>query len=115
MGKSMAGHLMKAGYTVMVYNRTKEKAQEILEQGALWQQDISQLAAQCQVVITMVGYPHDVERGYLSPQGLVNNAKAGTYLVDMTTSSPKLAVKIHQAAQDKKLYMLLMLPCLVAM
>ncbi len=106
MGKSMAGHLMKAGYTVMVYNRTKEKAQEILEQGALWQQDISQLAAQCQVVITMVGYPRDVEEVYLSPQGLVNNAKAGTYLVDMTTSSPKLAVKIHQAAQDKGLYAL---------
>ena len=106
MGKSMAGHLMKAGYTVMVYNRTKEKAQDLLEQGALWQQDISQLAAQCQVVITMVGYPRDVQEVYLSPQGLVNNAKAGTYLVDMTTSSPKLAVKIHQAAQDKGLYAL---------
>ena len=106
MGKSMAGHLMKAGYTVMVYNRTKEKAQELLEQGALWQQNISELAAQCQVVITMVGYPRDVEEVYLSPQGLVNNAKAGTYLVDMTTSSPKLAVKIHQAAQERGLYAL---------
>ena len=106
MGKSMAGHLMKAGYTVMVYNRTKEKAQELLEQGALWQQNISELAAQCQVVITLVGDPRDVEEVYLSPQGLVNNAKAGTYLVDMTTSSPKLAVKIHQAAQERGLYAL---------
>lgn len=106
MGKSMAGHLLKAGYSVMVYNRTKAKAQDLLAQGALWAEKISDLAAQCNIIITMVGYPKDVEAIYCGNAGLLNNAKAGTYLLDMTTSSPKLAARIYQEAKEKALYAL---------
>ncbi|MGI6092825.1 MAG: NAD(P)-dependent oxidoreductase [Veillonellaceae bacterium] len=106
MGKSMAGHLLKAGYKVMVYNRTKAKAQDLLEQGASWADQVAELAAGCNVVITMVGYPKDVEEVYLADSGLIANAKPGTCFIDMTTSSPKLAEKIYLAAKDNKMYSL---------
>ena len=104
MGRSMAGHLLNKGYTVTVYNRTQEKARELIDRGALWQEDLTKLASACQVIITMVGYPRDVEEVYLGSQGLVHHAEPGTYLIDMTTSSPKLAQKIHAAAMAKSLY-----------
>ena len=104
MGRSMAGHLLNKGYTVIVYNRTQEKARELIDRGALWQEDLTKLASACQAIITMVGYPHDVEEVYLGSQGLVHHAEPGTYLIDMTTSSPKLAQKIHAAAMAKSLY-----------
>ena len=106
MGKSMAGHLLKGGYKVMVYNRTPEKAQDLIKQGALWEADLTRLAASCQVIITMVGYPRDVEEVYLGEQGLVQHAQPGSYLIDMTTSSPLLAKKIFVAAQSKGLHAL---------
>lgn len=104
MGRSMAGHLLSKGYAVTVYNRTREKARELIARGALWQEDLTKLASECQAVITMVGYPHDVEEVYLGSQGLVHHARPGTYLIDMTTSSPKLAQKIYAAALAKNLY-----------
>lgn len=106
MGKSMAGHLLRAGYRVMVYNRTKSKAQDLLDQGAQWAEKVAGLAAQCNLIITMVGYPKDVEEIYYGNDGLIENAKPGTYLLDMTTSSPDLAVKIYQTAKGKGLYAL---------
>jgi len=106
MGKSMAGHLLKAGYRIMVHNRTKAKTQELLQQGAVWAEQVAGLAAQCNIIITMVGYPKDVEEIYFGDSGLIQNAKPGTYLLDMTTSSPNLAVKIYQAAKEKALHAL---------
>lgn len=103
MGKSMAGHLLKAGYRVRVYNRTKAKAQELVDQGAVWSDTVAGLAAESNVIITMIGYPKDVEETYFGNDGLLNNAKPGTYLLDMTTSSPGLAVRIYQEAKEKGL------------
>lgn len=103
MGKSMAGHLLKAGYRVRVYNRTKAKAQELMDQGAVWSDTVAGLAAESNVIITMIGYPKDVEETYFGNDGLLNNAKPGTYLLDMTTSSPGLAVRIYQEAKEKGL------------
>lgn len=106
MGKSMAGHLLKAGYTVHVYNRTRDKARELLDHGAIWEENAAALAKKCNVIITMVGYPRDVEETYLGSGGLIQHAKPGSYLVDMTTSSPRLAAQIYQAAKDKGLHAL---------
>nr|WP_216624464.1 NAD(P)-dependent oxidoreductase [Paenibacillus foliorum] len=103
MGKSMAGHFIKAGFEVHVYNRTKAKAEELLEQGAKWQDSPGQLAQHCNVIITMVGFPSDVEEVYLGEQGILRNAKPNSYLIDMTTSSPALAVKIYEAALEQKM------------
>ncbi len=106
MGKSMAAHLLKAGYGVKVYNRTKAKAADLLAQGAIWSENVADLAAECPVIITMIGYPKDVEEIYLGNNGLLQHAKQGTYLLDMTTSSPALAVRIFQAAKEKGMYAL---------
>jgi len=103
MGRSMAGHLLKAGHTLHVYNRTKEKAQPLLDAGAHWHESAGAAAAQADFVFTIVGYPHDVEEAYLGPSGVLARARPGAVLVDMTTSSPKLAQRIAAAAEAKGL------------
>lgn len=104
MGKSMAGHLLAAGYQVIVYSRTKEKAGDLLEKGAYWGGTPQEVASKANVIFTMVGYPSDVEEIYLGENGLVNHAKAGSYIIDMTTSAPSLAVKIFKAAKEKDIH-----------
>ncbi|WP_235615581.1 NAD(P)-dependent oxidoreductase [Brevibacillus reuszeri] len=106
MGKSMASHFLNAGYQVLVYTRTKEKAEDLLARGAVWKERISDLAASSNVIITMVGYPSDVEEVYLGAEGIVSHAKPGTFLLDMTTSKPSLAKKIYEEAKNKSLYSL---------
>ncbi len=103
MGKSMAGHLMNAGYPVHVYTRTKAKAEDLLEKGAKWADTPKEIAQTCDVIITMVGYPKDVEEVYLNAEGLVAHAKEGSYLIDMTTSSPQLAQKIERTAAERNI------------
>lgn len=100
MGRSMAKNLIKAGYRLNVYNRTKASAQELIEIGATWKETVAELAETSQLVISMVGYPKDVEEVYLGEGGLLSHAQEGSYLVDMTTSSPVLAKKL--AAEGKK-------------
>jgi len=100
MGASMAGHLLAAGYNLRVYNRTREKAQGLLEAGAQWATP-EELARSSDAIITIVGYPQDVETLYLAPDGLVANARPGTLLVDMTTSRPDLAQRIAREAAGR--------------
>ncbi|EHQ88836.1 NAD(P)-dependent oxidoreductase [Desulfosporosinus youngiae] len=106
MGKSMAGHLLKAGYQVLVYNRTKASAEDLINTGAVWQDTIAELAGKSNVIITMVGYPKDVEEVYLGTDGIINHAKSGSYLIDMTTSSPDLSKKIYEKALTLGMYAL---------
>ncbi|SFK94996.1 3-hydroxyisobutyrate dehydrogenase [Paenibacillus sp. 1_12] len=106
MGQSMVKNLMKAGYKLHVYSRTKSKTDELVEAGAVWQETPGDLAREVDVVITMVGFPSDVEEVYLGEQGILRHAKSGTYLIDMTTSSPSLAKKIEQEAKKAQCYSL---------
>ncbi|AEE15002.1 2-hydroxy-3-oxopropionate reductase [Thermodesulfobium narugense DSM 14796] len=105
MGKSMAGHILDAGYNLFVYNRTKSKAEELLNKGAVFL-PIDELARTCDLVITMVGFPKDVEEVYLGNNGLLKNARENSILIDMTTSPPSLAVKIDIEAKKKGVYFL---------
>lgn len=98
MGRSMAGHLQKAGHKLFVHNRTKEKAQALLDGGAVWCDSAGAAAANADVVITILGFPTDVEQSYLGDGGIVARAKKGAILIDMTTSSPLLAQRIAEAA-----------------
>ena len=98
MGASMAGHLMKAGAKVTVYNRTKAKADALVAAGALWAPSPAIAAKGAAIVFTMVGYPRDVEAIYLGPDGLVETVGPRTILVDQTTSDPALAARISSAA-----------------
>lgn len=103
MGNSMAGHILAAGYGVNVYNRTKAKTDAIVAKGAKWFDTPGAVAANSDLVITMVGFPSDVEEVYMGAQGILNHAQPGTILVDMTTSSPSLARTISEAASAKGL------------
>lgn len=106
MGKSMAAHLLKAGHPVHIYTRTKEKAEDLIQQGAQWKNTVAEVAQTSQVVISMVGYPSDVEEVYFGEKGILENAEEGTYLIDMTTSSPLLAQKIDARAKELNLHAL---------
>lgn len=98
MGKSMARNLMNAGYSLVVYNRSPEKAKELIDAGAEWAQTAGDVAAASDVVITMVGLPSDVEEVYLGAGGIVDRARDGAILIDMTTSAPALAQNIAERA-----------------
>lgn len=104
MGKSMVRNLMKAGYQVSIYTRTKEKVSDVIGEGALWCDCVADCAAGQDVVITIVGYPNDVEEVYFGKGGIIANAQPGAYLIDMTTTSPKLAVRIYEEAQEAGLH-----------
>ncbi|CAM3481881.1 NAD(P)-dependent oxidoreductase [Aeromicrobium ponti] len=101
MGKSMAGHLLKAGYPLVVYTRTKEKASDLLESGAEWAETPLEVAQKANVIITIVGYPADVEEVYLGENGIITNGKENTYVIDMTTSTPTLAKRLSEEAAKK--------------
>lgn len=100
MGASMASLLLGGGYELTVFNRTKEKAELLLAKGAKWAETPAEVAASSEVVITIVGYPKDVEDVYLGPNGILETKKGG-YVVDMTTSSPILAKRIFKEAKAK--------------
>ena len=104
MGRSMAANLMKADITVCVYNRTREKAEDLIADGAIWKDSPGEVAKASDIVITMVGYPKDVEEVYFNANGLLANAQEGAYLIDMTTSSPALAKKIYHTAKDQGIF-----------
>lgn len=99
MGAPIAGHLMDAGYHLTVFNRTREKAEGLVERGATWADSPAAAARDADVVFTMLGYPSDVEDVYLSTDGLLRVTRRGAWLVDLTTSSPQLARDIYGAAE----------------
>ena len=103
MGRSMAGHLLKAGHPLHVFNRTKARAQTLLDAGAHWHDSAAAAAAQADFVFTIVGFPADVEETYFGPNGVLAHAKRGAVLIDMTTSSPLLAQRIAANAAAKGL------------
>lgn len=106
MGKSMAAHLLHAGYELHIFTRTKSKAEQLIDEGAIWHDTIADCVCDCDVVITMVGYPSDVEEVYFNKGNILDSVKQGAYLIDMTTTSPKLAQRIYEAGKAKHLHVL---------
>ncbi len=106
MGNSMVKNLLKAEYSVNVFTRTKSKADEVVELGANWCGSIKECISDVDVVITIVGYPKDVEEVYFGEKGIIENVEAGTYIIDMTTTAPTLAQQIYTTALPKGIYAL---------
>ncbi len=104
MGASMAGHLMDAGFSLTVYNRTKAKAETLLARGAAWADSPKAVAEASDVVFSIVGFPEDVREVMLGEQGALAGSKPGNVLVDMTTSQPSLAVEIYERAKARGVY-----------
>src|SRR5690554_1662218 len=106
MGEPMAINILKKYKELYVYTRTPKKANALIEKGAIWCKSISELATQCDVIITIVGMLSDVQDVYLGKNGLIKSCNPQTILIDMTTSSPTLAKEIYQKALEKQIYVL---------
>lgn len=104
MGAPIAGHLLHAGYGLTVYNRTAEKSDALVAAGAHRAESIAEAVRDADVVFTMVGYPTDVEEVYLTSEGILNHAKKGAWLIDLTTSSPQLAQDLYAAAEIQDMH-----------
>jgi len=98
MGKSMCGHLLDAGYDITTFTRTKAKASELLERGAKWADSPRAVAAESDVVCSIVGFPNDVREVILGESGVLAGCKEGNVVIDFTTSQPALAEEIAAAA-----------------
>ena len=99
MGSSMCKHLIEAGFSATLNNRTPEKAEGLIDAGATWADTPKAVAEASDVIFTIVGYPADVRSVILGPQGVLAGCSKGNVVVDMTTSEPSLAVEIAAAAE----------------
>lgn len=106
MGKIMAEHLLKAGYNLTINDRAKEKAEELILQGAVWCDTVGEVASKSNLIITVLTDPRNVEEVYFGTEGIINNAVQGAYLIDMTTSTPLLAKRIYDEANAKGMFAL---------
>ena len=106
MGRPMAGHLQAHGFDVSVYARKPEVLETMKTQYGIEKcySTIKEAVADAEVVFVMVGYPKDVEEVFLSDDGIFANVKPGTYVVDMTTSSPSLAVRLYELYEKRYKY-----------
>lgn len=101
MGSSMCKHIINEGYDVYLYNRTRSKADPLVELGASWCDSPAEVAKQSSMIFSIVGYPQDVEEVILGEAGILSNVKAGSCIIDMTTSTPALAEEIYAFASEK--------------
>lgn len=106
MGKSMTRNLMKAGYELHIFARTRAKVEDVIREGAIFHPSVGECVEEVEAMISIVGYPADVEEVYFGEKGILNSAKPGTYVIDMTTSSPKLAKRIYESAKEKGIHAL---------
>ena len=106
MGKSMVRNLMKAGFELHIYARNRAKVEDVIGEGALFHDSIAACVKGCETVITIVGFPQDVEEVYFDEGGILESADAGAYLIDMTTTSPQISVKISKEGEEKGFHVL---------
>lgn len=100
MGSSMCGHILDAGYRVSVYNRTRYKAKNLIDKGAVWKDSPKEVAQSSDLIFTIVGFPSDVREVYFQKNGIFHGLKRSSVLVDMTTTEPSLAVEIYKKAKE---------------
>ncbi len=106
MGKSMVRNLMKAGYELHIYARTKAKVEDVISEGAVFHESIADCVKGRGAVITIVGFPQDVEEVYFDSGNILDSAAPGAYLIDMTTTSPMLAEKIYEEGTKRGFHVL---------
>jgi 2-hydroxy-3-oxopropionate reductase len=101
MGKPMARNLIKAGYSLVVHNRSRAAVEELIKDGAQAAGNPKEVAERSDVIITVLPDSPDVELVYTSDQGVFARAKPGMLLIDMSTISPIVARKLAASAQDR--------------
>ena len=106
MGKPMVRNLMKHGFEVHIYARTKTKVEDVIQEGAIFHSTIKDCVLACDKIITMVGFPQDVEEVYFKEGNILDSAKTGSYLIDMTTTSPELSKRIYEEGSKRGFHVL---------
>lgn len=106
MGKSMVRNLKKAGFDLHIYARTKAKVEDVIAEGVTFHESIGDCVRDCDAVITIVGFPQDVEEVYFESGNILDSAKEGAYLIDMTTTSPQISEKIYEEGRKKGFHVL---------
>ncbi|MBT4223640.1 MAG: NAD(P)-dependent oxidoreductase [Opitutae bacterium] len=101
MGAPMAGHLQAAGHELFIYNRSPAKAQALVDAGAILCHSPRAVAENTEIIFLIVGYPEDVEATILDENGILGGSNNGSVIIDMTTSEPFLAKRIHGIAKNK--------------
>jgi 2-hydroxy-3-oxopropionate reductase len=106
MGAFMAGNLLEAGHELVVHNRTRTKAERLAQRGAKAADSPREVAEGSDVIITMLPGPPQVEEVVAGDGGLLEGAREGSLIIDMSTSSPILAQELARAARNKAVGML---------
>ena len=106
MGKPMIRNLLKLGFEVHVFARSIMKVYDIIGYGAKYHNTINDCVKDCDVVITIVGFPKDVEEIYFARGKIFDSAREDTYIIDMTTTSPALAKMLHEEGTRRGLHVL---------
>jgi 3-hydroxyisobutyrate dehydrogenase-like beta-hydroxyacid dehydrogenase len=101
MGHPIAANILEAGFPTIIWNRTREKATDLLERGAVWAENPAAIGGAADIVLTSLADPAAVESVYFGPNGLLDRARSGTVLVDLSTGSPALARRIAAAARER--------------
>jgi 3-hydroxyisobutyrate dehydrogenase-like beta-hydroxyacid dehydrogenase len=101
MGEPIAANILAAGFPLIVWNRTPDKASALRERGATWADSPGELTQAAEIVLTSLADPAAVERVYFAPDGLLAHVRPGAILVDLSTGSPETARRIAAAAQDR--------------
>ena len=100
MGRPMALNLLRAGYSLVVHNRTRAKEEELVSEGARAAESAREVASVSEIVITMLPDSPDVEQVYLGDDGVIAGTRAGQLLIDMSSIAPAVAVAVSSAASE---------------
>ncbi|RLQ94095.1 NAD(P)-dependent oxidoreductase [Falsibacillus albus] len=103
MGSRMAANLLEEGYDVMVHNRSKEKAEPLLEKGAQWAETPKELAAQVDILYTMLANPQAVEAVAMGENGFLDAMGADSLWVDCSTVHPAFSRLMADEATKRKI------------
>jgi 3-hydroxyisobutyrate dehydrogenase-like beta-hydroxyacid dehydrogenase len=101
MGKPMALRLVEKGFPLHVFNRTREKANEVIEKGAVWCASPSVVTEESEIVISMVSDPRALEEISTGDDGVLESIRANGVHIDMSTVSPSVTKKLEQAYRKK--------------
>jgi len=106
MGNPMCVHLLNSNYELYIFNRSKDKAQNLIKLGAHWCSNPKEVALKSELIITIVGFPEDVIHVYFAQNGIFEGIRPNSILVDMTTSKPQIAMEIFEKAIEKNVFSL---------
>src|SRR5438445_6037941 len=101
MGSRMAANLQKHGHSLVVFNRTREKAQPLIAEGATWAESPAALTLQAEVILTMLAHPDAVEEAALGKEGFLRYSEPGQMWIDCSTVNPSFSRRMVAEAKGR--------------